>query len=74
MRSRCDPAQLQPRSRTGTLQVAFSSVFFSKGGGETPSCDFLRCEEKATGEEYVLYPLVMDFLKGIAGFAGRHML
>lgn len=34
MRSRgSDPAQLQPRSHTGTLQFAFSSVFFfSKGG------------------------------------------
>ena len=40
MRSRCDPAQLQPRSRTGTLQVAFSSVFFSKGGGRDAELRF----------------------------------
>lgn len=79
MRSRCDPAQLPAASKphrdpAGCVFQCFFFFFFLERGEKTPSCDFLRWEKKASGEEYVLYRLVMDFLKGIAGFAGRHML
>ena len=46
MRSRCDPAQLQPRSRTGTLQVAFSSVFFLERGGRDAELRFPPVREE----------------------------
>lgn len=42
MRSRGDPAQLQPRSHTGTLQVAFSSIFSRKGDAGVIRCSGAR--------------------------------
>lgn len=74
MRSRGDPAQLQPESHTGTLQVLpgffFFIFIFSRSGGRRLT--FIPVRRDQTG--LVLYLLVMDFLKGIAGFAGRQML
>lgn len=70
MRSRGDPAQLQPESHTGTLQVFPGFFFFlSRSGGRRLT--FIPVRRDQTG--LVLYRLFMDFLKGTAGFAGRQM-
>lgn len=59
MRSRGDPAQLQPGSHTGTPQVAFSSVFLER---RTPSYVSPVCEGDRRG--VVLLSAGHGFLEG----------
>lgn len=62
MRSRGDPSQLQPQSHTGTLQVAFSSIFFFFPKGEI-RVQFLRRERIAEESSFSL-PAGYGFLEG----------